>query len=115
MLLLYGLPNGTVKLARSTNGGAALTQSIVASAATGRFAGDVAISGRKARLAYRQGGKIWTRSSTDGGATWAAADQAYSGMQVYGVNVVPAGTVTVIEFEPASSPFDTNVWARHSS
>jgi hypothetical protein len=115
MLLLYGLPNGTIRLARSTNGGAALTQSSVAGATTGRYPGDVHVNGTKAGLAYRKGGKIWTRRSTDNGATWGLPDLAYNGQPVYTVNVVVNPAVTVIEFEPAASPFETNVWARRGS
>lgn len=115
MLLLYGLAGGAVKLARSTNGGATVTQSQVVGAATFRFPGDVAIVGSKARLTSNIAGAVSVRESADGGATWGAPDEASTGPTAWRVNVALAGTRTVVVHQASTSFFDANLWARRSS
>jgi hypothetical protein len=115
MLLLYSLNDGTVKLARSTDGGATIRQVTLDPATAHRDADDVVISGSQARVTSHIGGRISIRKSSNGGRTWTASEVVFNGSSAFRANVILATGVTVVAWEGARTGNLDYVLARRSS
>jgi hypothetical protein len=115
MLLAYSLQDGTVELARSTDGGQTIRRATIAAATPHRYVEDVVIEGRQARLAYHLGGVITVHKSADGGASWSHPITASNGASSNRVNIVLAGSVTVLAWWFSPDLNTNNILARRSS
>lgn len=108
LLVLYTLDTYAVKVARSANGGTSISSATVVPADSDNGE-DVLVSGSQARLTYKHFGNVTMRSSTNGGATWGAAETGIAYGADSNLSLVPSHTVIVfgVEDEFTATAFST--------
>ncbi|MFN8623793.1 MAG: sialidase family protein [Chloroflexota bacterium] len=101
---------GSFKVLRSANGGATVSATTIVPPDPnpgGRSPGGIAIDGLQVRAAWDEHVRSFTRSSADGGATWADADEPFSSESFAGyVRIALLGAATIVIAQTSNDTTD---------